>query len=106
MTDYNKGDIIEPTADLRERLTDVMDKAPEVLGKGDYAIINGETLRAIGRAKEFLGVAFVLAAPMDVDITDLSVEEFIKNPLSAKYDDLVLLLDAEIQGSNGVLAGV
>lgn len=106
MTDYNKGDIIEATADLRERLEVVRGEAPEVLGKGDHAVLNGETLRVVGRAREFLGLAFILAAPMDVDITDLDVEEFNESPFDAKYDGLVLLLDEEIQGSNGVLAGV
>lgn len=107
MTEFNKGDIVEPTQEYRERLREQIEAVPALAGEGDRRVAAGETLQVVGIAQTpFPGLSFVLAAPMDTDISDLSAEEFAADAHNTKYDDLVLLLEEEVQGSNGVLAGV
>lgn len=107
MTDYNKGDIVEPTLEFRTQVQEALDRDDTLAGDGDRRIAAGETLRVIGLADTpYPGLYFVLAAPMDRDITDLEADEFAVDSNNPKYDDLVLLLEDEIQHVNGVLAGV
>lgn len=112
MTDFNKGDIIYPTAEYQEQVR----VAVEEEGAQDYRdeqIMSGAPLRVVGKTTPIPSPLpflpdfplFLAAVPVDSERTDFSEEDFLAGD-PADFTDVYLLMVEEVEHDGGVLAGV
>lgn len=118
MTEFNKGDIVYPTAEFQENRAALLADAaayslgldPEEAEKSrvsDTYLADGKPLRIVATGTEVLpGFQTLYAVRTDDDRTDLDLQEFKENWDSPEYDDLFFVFSSEVQHEGGVLAGV
>lgn len=106
MTEFNKGDIVYPTAETIEKITEQVNDPLIPTFPVDEYVAEGGPLRVVGFAPPLLGLEFIATVPVDSPNTDFDPETFAQEPGHPRYDDLALLFAEEIEHDGGVLAGV
>lgn len=112
MSEFNKGDIVYPTAEYRENVREENEIRGGELWEGDTAVLNNEPLRVIGETEVLVigglqfAPAFIVTVPASSTRESFSTDEFLDDPSGAGHRDVILVLEHEIEHDGGVLAGV